>query len=114
MNKKAVGNTGELVVREYLEENGYKILKHNEKIAGVEIDILARKDNTLVFCEVKTRENDHFGRGIEGVSQTQQKRYLRAASLMSAKDKYKNMDIRFDVIEVTRGKINHVEDAFRG
>ena len=113
MNKKAVGITGEISAQEYLQKKGYKIIFTNEKIAGVEIDILAKKGNMLVFCEVKTRENTFFGQGLESVGIAKQKRYIRSAKLLTARKEYVDCDVRFDVIEILRDKINHVEDAFR-
>ncbi len=114
MNKKAVGFSGESQAQEYLIKAGYQIIEKNAKIAGVEIDLVAKRGTTLVFCEVKTRESDRFGQGIEAVGISKQKRYIRAASLFVAKKEYRNYDVRFDVIEILRDKINHVEDAFRG
>ena len=114
MNKKAVGISGEVSAKEYLKKKGYTIISTNEKIAGVEIDILAKKGNLLVLCEVKTRENVLFGQGIESVGYGRQQRYIRSAKLLTARREYENCDVRFDVIEILRDEINHVEDAFRG
>ena len=57
-NKK-IGQLGEDIGARYLKGKGYKILDRNfEKRAGSmkfgEIDIIARKDKIIIFCEVKT------------------------------------------------------------
>ncbi len=114
MNNKAYGYLGELDAREYLEENGYSIIDYNKKIAGVEIDIICQIDGIIVFCEVKSREKDKFGSGIEGISPNQLRRYKMAGEFFMAQRENQNKSLRFDVIEINHGKINHIIDAFRG
>lgn len=114
MNKKARGYGGERLAVEYLSQKGYEIVSRNEKIAGVEIDIIAKEEDVFIFCEVKTRESEEYGLGIEGVSKTQMQRYIRAAKLFLATRGRGEYSVRFDVIEILRDKINHVEDAFQG
>ena len=50
-------NDGENRAVDYLIENGYKILFRNWRLSGGEIDIIALKDDVLVFVEVKTLPN---------------------------------------------------------
>jgi putative endonuclease len=113
MNNKLVGITGEEDAREYLEQKGYTVLYKNKKIAGVEIDIVLKKGDLLVFCEVKSRDSDKYGRGIEAIDRERMKRYIRAGKSFTADKKYRDYSLRFDVIEIMRGKIEHIEDAFR-
>lgn len=113
MNNKAIGILGEEESRKYLKTKGYDILSSNKKIAGVEIDIIAKKGDIIVFCEVKSRETEKFGRGIEAIGKERIHRYSRAAKLFMADKSRRSCSLRFDVIEVTRGKIEHIEDAFR-
>lgn len=53
MSNKNVGNDGEKRAVDYLIENEYKILFRNWRLSGGEIDIIALKDDVLVFVEVK-------------------------------------------------------------
>jgi putative endonuclease len=61
---KETGQTGELLAIEYLESKGYKILGHNyifripQGPPLGEIDIVAKKNGTIVFAEVKTLRID--------------------------------------------------------
>lgn len=56
---ESIGKKGERVAMEYLKKKGYKILEMNYKnpkgIQLGEIDIIAQKDETIIFVEVKTR-----------------------------------------------------------
>ena len=46
------GKIGEKLAKEYLISQGYKILHTNWRIMRYEVDIIAQKDDVLVFCEV--------------------------------------------------------------
>ncbi len=50
-----LGKKGERIAVDYLIKNGYKILERNWRYLKAEIDIIAKKDNTLAIVEVKTR-----------------------------------------------------------
>jgi putative endonuclease len=55
----ALGIQGELVVYFFLQRNKYKILNTNWKTRSGEIDIIASKNSSIIFCEVKTRKTHH-------------------------------------------------------
>ena len=65
-----------------------------------------------MFCEVKTRSDVLFGRPVEAVNRPKQLRYIQGAKGYIVTNKIKNTDIRFDVIEVLDGEINHIKGAF--
>lgn len=57
-----IGDTGEELAALYLTKNGYQILDHNWGLhRGCELDIVAIKNNTIHFIEVKTRTSDKNG-----------------------------------------------------
>ncbi len=110
---KQIGDFGERAAQRYLIQKGYIIHERNYRIRGGEIDIIAEKDDTLVFVEVKTRKNTNYGMPSEAVDMRKRRRIIKAAYyyLHGAQ-----RTVRFDVIEVLyRGKtayIHHIEDAF--
>jgi len=53
-----------LVARHY-ESDGYVVLDRNWRVRGGELDLVLSRGNEIVFCEVKTRSNDHFGSGLD-------------------------------------------------
>ena len=56
-----LGIKGEDLAAEHLKKSGYKILFRNWKWGKNEIDIIAEKDDTVVFVEVKTRTDEFLG-----------------------------------------------------
>jgi putative endonuclease len=65
---KDIGKRGEEYAEKLLLKNGYRIVTRNFKIKFGEIDIIAVKDNTLVFVEVKTRRSSKFGLPVEAIT----------------------------------------------
>lgn len=110
------GAQGEDIAIDYLRRKGYVILDRNWRSGHREIDIVARKDDTVVFVEVKARANAFYGNPEDAV--TRRKMHL----LVLAADAYLrynaiDLEVRFDVITITgtTGKpyIRHYECAFR-
>ncbi|MBD1397269.1 YraN family protein [Pontibacter sp. JH31] len=110
----STGFNGEDLATDHLREKGYRIVQRNLRMGKGEIDIIARKDDLLVFVEVKTRTNDDFGYPEEFVSRSKQRMILNAADAYILKSGWQE-DIRFDIIAITMTKppeIFHIEDAF--
>ena len=59
-SRKEVGNLGELVACEYLKRHGFSIRDRNISKKTGELDVIAEKENTLHFVEVKTVLADEF------------------------------------------------------
>lgn len=110
------GTEGELLGKQYLEDQAYEILDENWIFKKSEIDLIAYKDGIIIFAEVKTRSSNAFGEPEDFVDQTKQKHLALAA------DEYIHLmdhqgEIRFDIISVLFDKfgghtIRHIEDAF--
>ncbi len=116
MPKNSLGGEGEKEARKYLKNNGYRIEENNCRIGGSEIDIIAVKDDFLVFIEVKSRSSIERGLPEEFVDKRKISKIISGARLFSARKKYKDMFIRFDIISVVfsagRYYVNHLENAF--
>lgn len=118
MQKKQTGKIGEAFAREFLQKRKYNILASNYQTRQGEIDIIARKNDKLVFVEVKTRKSRKFGTAAEAVTWTKRQHVMLAALSYLQKEQPKYTVYQFDVIEVYLGKddmleeINHIEEAF--
>lgn len=116
MKEKVYGNLGEDIAANYLKTKGYEILSRNFTGRGYEIDIVARDNDYIVFCEVKTRRSRSFGSAVDAVDDYKIKNIVYGAENYIYKNNLYGYGIRFDVIEVytNEGKINHIENAFDG
>lgn len=117
--KKAVGNKGESIVVDYLEEKGYKILERNFRSGKNEIDIIAEDTDCIVFIEVKTTSSDKaedFKLPCEAVDKNKKEHIIDCARDYIMKHRCSYDGHRFDVIEVYLNRdtpeINHIENAF--
>ncbi len=57
--KRKFGDIGEKIAEKYLKGKGYAIIEKNYLKPWGEIDLVVKKDGSLIFCEVKTREAKH-------------------------------------------------------
>ncbi|MDG2344393.1 MAG: YraN family protein [Flavobacteriales bacterium] len=94
-----LGREGEKAALKFLQNNGYKLLHKNWRHKKMEIDLVVKKQNKVVFVEVKTRKNAINSLINDVVSFSQQKRIIDAAH--NYIDEFNvDEDIRFDLIEV--------------
>lgn len=115
-NHNDKGILGEELACNFLVKKGYFILERNWRYKKAEIDIIAMKDDVLIFIEVKTRKNANFGNPEEFVSEKKQKFMLEAAPIYMEKINHE-WEIRFDIIGIVLREsvtldIVHIEDAF--
>lgn len=110
---KIVGLKGEVEAKEYLAKNGYEILQTNYKNKLGEIDIICKKNNCVVFVEVKKRESIKFGYPREAVNFYKQQKIRNVAmGYLKYKNLYEKCPIRFDVIDIVGDSLTHIENAF--
>lgn len=105
------GQLGEEQARKYLEQQGLTFVEQNVKYTFGEIDLVMKRDNALIFVEVKYRSKSHFGGAINALSKKQIQRLRRAAEHYMQINK---MDIicRFDLIAIDAGQIHWLKNAF--
>jgi len=122
MSKK-LGEIGEKIAENYLREKGYKILDRNFifKIPGDvqrgEIDIVAKKKDTICFVEVKTLKDPKIEIFPEDkINFSKRKKLIATAENWLIKNKIP-LDSKWQIdvisIEIKNGKaeISHFENA---
>ena len=102
--KQILGKLGEDIAADYLEKNGYRIVRRNMHLGKNELDIIAEDDDYFVFVEVKTRsclypESGDYGIPSRAVDGDKRRNTVKAAKDYMAKN-YINKQPRIDVIEV--------------
>lgn len=77
-----------------------------------DIDIVARCDDLIVFCEVKSRKSDRYGGGVAAVTPSKQAQVRRLAESWLRAAGSPVADVRFDVIAIDGVRLTHYEQAF--
>jgi putative endonuclease len=117
MYNKEYGSMGEEAASKFIENSGFVIQERNYRFSRFgEIDIIARKENLLVFFEVKTRRSNVYGGALYSLSPAKRKRfrsvalhYIHTRGLADQRD----LVYRYDMIALENGRINWIEDMFR-
>ncbi|MBQ0161734.1 MAG: YraN family protein [Treponema sp.] len=114
--KKQIGSSGEVRAREYFVQNGYKIVAQNFRSKTGEIDLIAARENSIIFIEVKTllsRDPELLARELNS---KKQKRIIETAKYFLAINReYSNSLVRFDVVVIDMPgypPVYHIENAF--
>jgi putative endonuclease len=96
----------------YLIAKGHRIVARRWRSPVGEVDIVARRRNTLLFVEVKARER--LDDAAESILPRQQRRIIAAAEAWLARHPEDvSRDIRFDVVLVAPKSLpRHIEAAF--
>jgi putative endonuclease len=96
-----LGKEGEKLAAVWLMEHGFKLLHLNWRYSHYEIDIVAIKDNTLHFIEVKTRKSDAHGYPEDSVTRQKFRSLKSAAGMYMARNKCPRW-IQYDILSIIR------------
>jgi len=116
---KQLGRHGEKIACLELIKEGYEILEQNywAESRECELDIVIKKENTIVFVEVKSKYHEGFGEPEQWVGEKKQAQISKAAQSYMIHKNPGGEEYRFDVIAIKflndNCKINHIQDAFR-
>jgi putative endonuclease len=92
---------------------GYRILDTNCWVAGNELDVVVRRGSVLVFCEVKSKTGTRFGDPLDMITPEKIRRVRRAAEMwLVLHPRLRGLRVRFDVIAVRAGRLQHLPNAF--
>ena len=114
------GAWGEALAAEFLRKKHYKLVAAGFQCRFGEIDIIAEKDKTIIFVEVKTRAENSIVSPREAVDSRKQQRIILTANDYISKTETL-LQPRFDVAEVTTlsradgttgYRLNYIENAF--
>jgi putative endonuclease len=98
--RRVLGAKGEEAVAQWYVDAGYAVVARNWRVRAGEIDLVATRHATVVFCEVKTRRGDGFGLAFEAVGYKKQAR-LRKLAVQWLGENHARADVlRFDVASV--------------
>lgn len=101
--KGAIGQGGENFVKQYLLEQGWQIHQQNWYCRWGELDLVAQREQTLAFVEVKTRQYLGWDAGgVLAVGQSKQEKLIKTATLFLLENPELNeLNCRFDIALVS-------------
>lgn len=95
-----LGQEGETLAAQWLEQNGFALLHRNWRHSRYEVDIIAARGDTLHFVEVKTRRSTRFGEPEESVGRSKI-RYLLKAGAAYQYEYPQWKKVQYDVLSIT-------------
>jgi putative endonuclease len=109
------GLEGEEKAARYLEDRGYEILERRFRSGPGEVDIIVRKEDVVVFVEVKTWDVLGTESLEQSIDSRKRGKIRKTASLFLIRHpELGGCRIRFDLIFLSRRmeKLDHWEHAF--
>lgn len=114
-SKRQIGNQYETLAKQYLLRQGLRFVEQNFLTKVGEIDLIFQQGKTIVFVEVKYRNNDRFGSAAEMVTRAKMRKLIKTANIWLSRQRQSiyTIDYRFDVIAIhDNGRdINWIQNA---
>ena len=107
---------GEEIAIEFLSARGWTLEAHRFKLGRNDIDLVMRKGRLVAFVEVKTRQSEVCGAGVEAVTGWKQLKIGKVAAYWTLRHGRPDDEYRFDLVAVGGGirpAVEHVPDAWR-
>ena len=110
--RKQTGSMGEQLALRYLQSQGYKIIEQNWRCRIGEIDLIAMKNDTLIFLEIRSKRSQAFGMAEHTYTTIKKQRMHRLAYLYMQIHEYplqQNFQIDFIAIDLnpTTSQVRH-------
>ncbi|MGC9401275.1 MULTISPECIES: YraN family protein [Vibrio] len=101
-SRRDKGQHYETVAKNHLEGCGLMVIERNFTARCGEIDLIMKDGTTIVFVEVRYRENKRYGHAAETVSPSKVAKLLKTAHywLLKTNRSVEQTDLRFDVIAI--------------
>ena len=110
------GQLGEQIAARWLTRKGWRIVYRRFVNGHRDIDLVAQRDSTIAFVEVKARKGTEFGDPVEAVHHRKQRELTKSAHVWIDRHGRAEEMYRFDVIGVLvdgdRVLVKHIENAF--
>ena len=101
MSKPLDARAAEDAAADFLERQGYKVVRRNVTSSLGEIDIVAVDDCMVVFVEVKSRARTDYGPPEVAVDHKKQAKLRRLAQQFLERHNLLDSPCRFDVVALT-------------
>ena len=112
-----IGAWGEALAARHLTERGYTVRARNWRHGHGELDIIAERDKTIVFVEVRTRRSDAYGHPLETISPRKRAALIATAQAYLDEHGLQDAQWQIDVIAIELdgrnaiSRFDHIECA---
>lgn len=110
------GSEAEACAERYLLEHGLQNIERNYSSKFGEIDLIMQDKDSLVFVEVRYRDKETHGSGIETVTYSKRRKIIKTATCyLLEKNLWDKVPCRFDVVGLANRpgeEIMWLKDAF--
>lgn len=118
LDRRQRGARVEAAALEHLKRAGLREVAFNAHFRRGELDLVMRDGDTLVFVEVRYRQDPRFGGGAASVDLRKRRKIASAAqAFLLAHPAYADAPCRFDVVEAEGDpdapQLRWLRDAFR-
>ncbi len=114
-SKRQIGDQYETLAKQFLLRQGLRFIDQNYLTKVGEIDLIFQQGETIVFVEVKYRNDDRFGSAAEMVTHAKMRKLIKTAYIWLSRQKNSghSIDYRFDVVAIhDKGRdINWIQNA---
>ncbi|MDC1368694.1 YraN family protein [Pseudomonadales bacterium] len=106
------GNDAENRALEFLETQGLRLVTRNFLCKVGEIDLIVRDQTTVIFVEVRYRQDTSRGTGAETVTRSKMIKIINSARyFLTQQPIYAELACRFDVISIS-ASLDWIQNAF--
>ncbi len=114
--RQALGLLGERIAARWFARQGWGVVCHRFRSGHRDIDLVLRRDNEILFVEVKARRGDTFGGPVSAVHHRKRRELCRSSQVWVDRFGAPELSYRFDVFGVliseTGVRVRHVPNAF--
>ncbi len=114
MNTRVIGSLKEELAISYLEENGFEILERNFKCKIGEIDVIAKKEKSIRFIEIKYRKGNVAGGVHYAISQKKLLKIFKVAEYYIMINHLSDLMLSIDALLIEDEEITYLENIFGG
>ena len=115
-HNQLLGVRGERIAERWLAHKGWRVLQRRFRDGHRDLDLIAERQGTVAFVEVKARSGLEFGTPVEAVDWRKRRELVRSARMWITRHGQPGETYRFDVIGVLMAServfVRHVENAF--
>lgn len=114
--RRELGARAERLVCDHLMARGFEIVGRNVRVGAKELDIIARRGDLVVFCEVRARSSAEFGSPLATIGAAKIRNVRYAARGFLHERGWRGLAVRLDaaavVFDVPEGRLDYIEGAF--